>query len=115
MIGVEGVEADDVIATIARRFSKEPGDVNVRIISSDKDLTQVLNDRVELFDPSKGVRTPSDVFKYEGVEPHHVLDILSLMGDTVDNIPGIPGIGPKTYANIAGFLRITRCGAEPHP
>ena len=110
MIGIEGVEADDVIATIAKRFSKEPGDVSVRIISSDKDLTQVLNDRVELFDPSKGVRTPSDVFKYEGVEPHHVLDILSLMGDSVDNIPGIPGIGPKTaaklvlqYGNIEGI------------
>ena len=110
MIGIEGVEADDVIATIARRISNDPGDVNVRIISSDKDLTQVINDRVELFDPSKGVRTPSDVFKYEGVEPHHVLDILSLMGDTVDNIPGIAGIGPKTaaklvlqYGNIEGI------------
>ena len=100
MIGIEGVEADDVIATIARRISGQAGDVNVRIISSDKDLTQVINDKVELFDPSKGVRTPSDVFKFEGVEPHHVLDILSLMGDSVDNIPGIPGIGPKTAAKL---------------
>ncbi len=110
MIGIEGVEADDVIATIAKRISGQTGDVNVRIISSDKDLTQVINDKVELFDPSKGVRTPSDVFKFEGVEPHHVLDILSLMGDSVDNIPGIPGIGPKTaaklilqYGNIEGI------------
>ena len=110
MIGIEGVEADDVIATLARRISGQTDDVNVRIISSDKDLTQVLNEKVELFDPSKGVRTPSDVFKFDGVEPHHVLDILSLMGDSVDNIPGIPGIGPKTaaklvlqYGNIEGI------------
>ena len=95
MIGIEGVEADDVIATLARRISGQTDDVNVRIISSDKDLTQVLNEKVELFDPSKGVRTPSDVFKFDGVEPHHVLDILSLMGDSVDNIPGIPGIGRR--------------------
>ena len=100
MIGIEGVEADDVIATLARRISGQTDDVNVRIISSDKDLTQVLNEKVELFDPSKGVRTPSDVFKFDGVEPHHVLDILSLMGDSVDNIPGIPGIGPKTAAKL---------------
>ena len=100
MLGVEGVEADDVIATIARRFTESEGEMHVRIISSDKDLTQVLNERVELFDPSKGVRTPDDVFKSEGVEPGQVLDILSLMGDSVDNIPGVPGIGPKTAAKL---------------
>ncbi|MBG81595.1 MAG: DNA polymerase I [Phycisphaerae bacterium] len=100
MLGVEGVEADDVIATIARRFTESEDDIHVRIISSDKDLTQVVNDRVELFDPSKGVRTPDDVFKSEGVEPSQVLDILSLMGDSVDNIPGVPGIGPKTAAKL---------------
>ena len=100
MIGIEGVEADDVIATFANRVTQDPSDIRLRIISSDKDLTQVVNERVELFDPSKGVRTPSDVFKYEGVESQHVLDILSLMGDSVDNIPGIPGIGPKTAAKL---------------
>ena len=102
LIGVEGVEADDVIATLARRFSEDDGEISVRIISSDKDLTQVLNDRVELFDPSKGVRTPDDVFKSEGVLPDQVIDILSLMGDSVDNIPGVPGIGPKTAAKLIG-------------
>ncbi|MDG2424839.1 MAG: DNA polymerase I [Phycisphaerales bacterium] len=102
LLGVEGVEADDVIATLARRFTESRQDVKIRIISSDKDLTQVLNDRVELFDPSKGVRTPDDVFKSEGVLPGQVIDILSLMGDTVDNIPGVPGIGPKTAAKLIG-------------
>ncbi|MEE2908719.1 MAG: DNA polymerase I, partial [Planctomycetota bacterium] len=102
LIGVEGVEADDVIATLARRFTDSKQDVHLRIISSDKDLTQVLNERVELFDPSKGIRTPDDVFKSEGVRPDQVIDILSLMGDTVDNIPGVPGIGPKTAAKLIG-------------
>ena len=102
LIGVEGVEADDIIATLARRFTESKQDVHLRIISSDKDLTQVLNEHVELFDPAKGIRTPDDVFKAEGVRPDQVIDILSLMGDTVDNIPGVPGIGPKTAAKLIG-------------
>jgi len=101
VLGQEGVEADDVIATLVTRLKREQPDLGIRIVSKDKDLTQLLNDRVELFDVhvDKSV-TAADVFKTEGVQPQHVLDILSLMGDTADNIPGVPGIGPKTAAKL---------------
>ncbi len=101
VMGQEGVEADDVIATLVTRLKREQPDLAIRIVSKDKDLTQLLNDRVELFDVHKDSSvTAADVFKTEGVQPEHVLDILSLMGDTSDNIPGVPGIGPKTAAKL---------------
>ncbi|MCH2136165.1 MAG: DNA polymerase I [Phycisphaerales bacterium] len=101
LLGVEGAEADDVIATVARRVANSTDDMRVWIISADKDLTQIVSDRVQLFDPQRdAMRTPADVFKTEGVEPEHVIDMLSLMGDSVDNIPGVPGIGPKTAAKL---------------
>jgi len=101
LLGVEGAEADDVIATIARRARESRPDMMVRIISADKDLTQIIGDHIEIFDPQRDkVRTPSDVFKTEGVEAEHVVDMLCLMGDSVDNIPGVPGIGPKTAAKL---------------
>ncbi|MCH2141265.1 MAG: DNA polymerase I, partial [Phycisphaerales bacterium] len=66
-----------------------------------KDLAQIIGDRTEIYDPQRDVmRTPEDIFKTEGVLPEHVIDILSLMGDSVDNIPGVPGIGPKTAAKL---------------
>ena len=101
VLGVPGMEADDVIATIVKRMEVEDPDLDIRILSRDKDLTQVLRDHVELFDIHKDQSvTAEDVFKTEGVEPRHVVDILSLMGDSVDNIPGVPGIGPKTAAKL---------------
>ncbi|MCH7602283.1 MAG: hypothetical protein IIB54_05920, partial [Planctomycetes bacterium] len=101
VMGVEGVEADDVIATLVRRLRTEQPDLHIRIVSKDKDLTQLLDDHVELFDVHKDLSLlASDVFKVEGVEPKHVGDILALMGDTSDNIPGVMGIGPKTAAQL---------------
>ena len=101
LLGVEGAEADDVIATIARRARESRPDMQIRIISADKDLTQIIGDHIEIFDPQRDmVRTPSDVFKTEGVQPEHVVDMLCLMGDSVDNIPGVQGIGPKTAAKL---------------
>jgi DNA polymerase-1 len=101
VLGVPGMEADDVIATIVKRMEVEDPELDIRILSRDKDLTQVLRDHVELFDIHKDQSvTAEDVFKTEGVEPKHVVDILSLMGDSVDNIPGVPGIGPKTAAKL---------------
>ncbi|MHC5026888.1 MAG: DNA polymerase I [Planctomycetota bacterium] len=101
VLGQEGVEADDVIATLARRLRRERPDLNIRIISRDKDLTQLVEDGVEMLDPHKDeLVTPSSIFKTEGVEPKHVVEILALMGDTSDNIPGVPGIGPKTAAKL---------------
>ncbi len=99
--GMEGVEADDVIATIARRIVQERDDVRVRIVSRDKDLTQLIDDRIELYDPYKDeLVTPDTLFKTEGVEPKHVVDVLALMGDNVDNVPGVVGIGPKTAGKL---------------
>jgi len=101
VIGVAGVEADDVIATIARRVADDDDDLIVRIVSRDKDLTQILNDRVEMYDPYKDELVgPNEVFKVEGIEPRHVVDLLTLMGDTIDNVPGVEGIGPKTAAKL---------------
>jgi len=101
VLGVERMEADDVIASLVKRLEVESPDVQVRILSRDKDLTQVLRDGVELFDIHKDTSvTAEDVFKTEGVEPSHVVDILSLMGDNSDNIPGVQGIGPKTAAKL---------------
>jgi DNA polymerase-1 len=101
VIAEEGVEADDVIATIVRRLEAEDPELRIRIVSKDKDLTQLLRENVELFDANKDEPvTPSDIFKTEGVEPRHVVDILTLMGDSVDNVPGVAGIGPKTAAKL---------------
>ena len=101
VLGVPGMEADDVIATIVKEMDGTDPDLHIRILSRDKDLTQVLRPGVELFDIHKDMSvTPEDVFKTEGVEPCHVVDILALMGDSVDNIPGVPGIGPKTAAKL---------------
>ena len=101
VIGVEGVEADDVIATIVRRTRRDHPGMRVRIVSRDKDLTQLVDQDVELFDAMKDeVVTPEALFKTQGVEPRHVADILALMGDTADNVPGVPGIGPKTAAKL---------------
>ncbi|MDP7030627.1 MAG: hypothetical protein QF733_10485, partial [Phycisphaerales bacterium] len=87
LLGVEGAEADDVIATLVKRLEAAHPDVNVCIISADKDLAQIISERTEVYDPQRDVlRTPADIFKVEGVEAEHVVDILSLMGDSVDNI-----------------------------
>src|SRR5690606_12708039 len=112
VIGEEVVEADDVIASIVTRLKRERPDLRIRIVSKDKDLAQLLNDRVELFDVHKDSHvTAEDIFKTPGLRPEHVRDVLTLMGDTVDNIPGVPGIGPKTagqlilkYGSVEGLL-----------
>ena len=101
VLGMEGVEADDVIATLVKQLPREHKDLNIRIISRDKDLSQLITDRVELFDIHKDeLVTPDVVFKTEGVKPENVRDILALMGDPTDNVPGVPGIGPKTAAQL---------------
>jgi DNA polymerase-1 len=101
VIGREGVEADDVIASLVRRLEAEHGDLDIRIVSRDKDLTQLIDERVDLLDVHKDeLVTPSAIFATEGVEAGHVRDILALMGDPTDNVPGVPGIGPKTAARL---------------
>lgn len=96
-IEVEGYEADDIIATLAARAKAAGG--TVTIISSDKDLMQLVGDGVDMLDPMKNKRIGLDeVFEKFGVAPNRVVDVQSLAGDSVDNVPGAPGIGLKTAA-----------------
>lgn len=97
---LEGYEADDLIATYAR-VAAEAGAL-VTIVSSDKDLMQLVVDgQVELLDPvkQKALRTPEVMEKF-GVPPAKVVDVQALAGDSVDNVPGVPGIGVKTAAEL---------------
>ena len=97
------VEADDVIASLVKRMRREQPDLDIRIISRDKDLSQLIDNHVELFDAHKGhTVVPDDVFKTHGMDipPSKVADILAMMGDASDNIRGVPGIGPKTAAKL---------------
>lgn len=98
-IEIEGYEADDIIATYAKQ-AQEKG-IKVTIISSDKDLMQLVNENVSLYDSVKNIRiTPDQVKEKWGVFPEKMQDLQSLTGDSSDNIPGIPGIGPKTAAKL---------------
>ncbi|MDR0678261.1 MAG: hypothetical protein LBF44_01840, partial [Holosporaceae bacterium] len=98
-ISKKGFEADDIIATYAEKLSELK--YEVRIISSDKDLMQLVTDNVSLFDPikSKIIKTEEILEKY-GVLPSQMVFLQALMGDSSDNIPGVKGIGPKTAAKL---------------
>ncbi len=121
IVGVEGFEADDVIATLVTRLRKEHPDLKIRMVSKDKDLKQLLEDPVEagaaeghaegpaqqaspgvaLVDVHTGVLVDAAALKAEtGLKPSQVIDMLTLMGDTVDNVPGVAGIGEKIAAKL---------------
>ncbi|MFU8863401.1 MAG: DNA polymerase I [Rhodobacterales bacterium] len=94
---LEGFEADDIIATLSCQARKAGG--RVTIVSSDKDLMQLVGDGVEMLDPMKNRRIDREgVFEKFGVGPEQVVDVQALAGDSVDNVPGAPGIGIKTAA-----------------
>ncbi|MCC5991214.1 MAG: DNA polymerase I [Rhodobacteraceae bacterium] len=96
-IEIEDFEADDIIATLARQAREAGG--RVTIISSDKDLMQLVGDGVEMLDAMKNKRIGVDEVQEKfGVGPDRVVDVQALAGDSVDNIPGAPGIGIKTAA-----------------
>jgi DNA polymerase-1 len=99
-IEMEGFEADDLIATYARQAAAKGARVD--IVSSDKDLMQLIDgDRIFLFDPMKSKPLGLDaVMEKFGVAPDKVIDVQALMGDSVDNVPGARGIGPKTAAEL---------------
>ncbi|ABS12868.1 MULTISPECIES: DNA polymerase I [Brucella/Ochrobactrum group] len=95
----EGFEADDLIATYARIAEQAGGDVT--IVSSDKDLMQLVTPSVSMYDSMKDkqISIPEVIEKW-GVPPEKMIDLQSLTGDSTDNVPGIPGIGPKTAAQL---------------
>lgn len=98
-IELEGYEADDLIATYARQATEQGR--KVTIVGTDKDLMQLVNDNVRLYDPIKNKYLgAADVEEKFGVPPEKVVDVQALAGDSVDNIPGVPGIGVKTAAAL---------------
>jgi DNA polymerase I len=96
-----GFEADDLIATYVREAG-EAG-ATATIVSSDKDLMQLVTDRVVMYDTMKDRRIgPAEVVEKFGVPPDKVIEVQSLIGDSTDNVPGVPGIGVKTAAQLIG-------------
>jgi DNA polymerase-1 len=92
-------EADDLIATYAKQIID--AGAKVTVISSDKDLMQLVSEKIRLYDPMKNkVLGEKEVFEKFGVKPNQVIDVQSLAGDSSDNIPGVPGIGVKTAAEL---------------
>jgi DNA polymerase-1 len=97
-----GVEADDIMGTLARRAEAE--DVESILVTGDKDMLQLIGDKVKVYDPGKGDGGTwygfAEVKERFGCDPEHVIDALGLMGDTADNVPGVRGIGPKTAKTL---------------
>ncbi len=109
----EGFEADDILATLAQRYEAEG--FEVVLVTGDKDLMQCVTDHVSLLDPMRDLTVGrKEVFEKFGVDPEAVPDVLGLMGDSSDNIPGVRGIGPKTAsALIAHFGTIEAMLSRP--
>lgn len=98
-LSVEGYEADDIVATLTRQATDKQWDVV--IVSSDKDLMQLVGGNVLMWDPQRDVVYDVEGVKTKfGVEPAHLRDFMALTGDTSDNVPGVPGVGPKTASQL---------------
>jgi len=114
---VPGYEADDVMATLAARVASRGQPCT--LVTSDKDMAQLVNDRIHLMPPPKaGIATtlgPAEVEQKYGVRPEHICDLLALMGDSSDNVPGVRGVGPtravellREYGSLEGVLAHAR-------
>ncbi|WP_440994382.1 DNA polymerase I [Cysteiniphilum litorale] len=110
LIVIDAVEADDVIGTLAKRFSNEGHEVVIS--TGDKDMAQLVDEHITLMDTMKNEITDREkVIAKFGVTPEQIIDYLALMGDTSDNIPGVPKVGPKTavkwlaeYQSLQGVM-----------
>jgi len=99
ILEMPGYEADDIIATIAKRAEK--GDIDTYIVTLDKDMLQILSPRIKVYDTMREkVTEEKDVIERFGVEPKRIPEIIALMGDTSDNIPGVYGVGEKTAVRL---------------
>lgn len=111
LVVIDGVEADDVIGTLAQQAASQG--INTVISSSDKDLAQLVNQKISLVNTMSGTTLDVDGVKNKfGVSPEQIIDYLALMGDTSDNIPGVPKVGPKTavkwleeYKNLDNLIK----------
>ena len=103
VLRIEGVEADDVIGTVAKMCEKD--DLQCNIVSGDKDFMQLINDKTLLYAP-QARRREKEIFNAQkvsekwGVGPEHIIDLLGLMGDSSDNVPGVEGVGPVTAKKL---------------
>jgi DNA polymerase-1 len=111
IFGVEGFEADDLMATLASRFAKKNTDVF--IATEDKDMSQLVSDHIKIYSPrQEKVLEAKDVVEKFGVEPSQITDYIGIAGDTSDNIPGVKGIGEqgackllKEYGSLEGIYK----------
>lgn len=114
----DGVEADDLIATLTKKWTRGKPDHHVVIVSGDKDLMQLVSDQVVVWDTMKNkVYGVDEVEEKFGVGPEQMRDYLALVGDSSDNIPGVPSIGPKTavtllkeHTHLKGVLKAAKDG-----
>ena len=115
-VKVEGYEADDVIASLTKR-AREQG-IDVMVVSGDRDVYQLVEDGVRVMTTSRGVTDTKiydrdGVIERYGVPPELVTDLIGLKGDTSDNIPGVPGIGDKTAAQLLQEFGVARGACSP--
>ncbi len=121
IVEIEGEEADDIIATLATRATL--AGATALIASSDKDFMQLVGPQVRLIRPDSKEAVPGDAAYVEaryGVNPEQIVDLLCLVGDAVDNIPGVPGVGEKTAADLLRTYRsldnlLAHAGELPKP
>ena len=103
VLQIEGVEADDIIGTVAKMCEKD--NLQCNIVSGDKDFMQLINDKTLLYAP-QARRREKEIFNAQkvsekwGVGPEHIIDLLGLMGDSSDNVPGVEGVGPVTAKKL---------------
>ncbi len=101
MLEEQDVEADDIIASMVKKFAS--GSRDIVIVSGDKDLLQLVSDKVVMWDPMKDKVMDQEAVKIKyGVSPDRLLDLFALIGDSSDNVPGVPGVGPKTAEKLIG-------------
>src|SRR5690554_3194698 len=109
LVVIDNVEADDVIGTLAKYATREGR--HTLISTSDKDMAQLVDEHVTLINTlDNRISTPESVEERFGVRPDQIIDFLALMGDSSDNIPGMPGVGEKTAQHIRSEER--RVGKE---
>lgn len=98
VLSMENYEADDIIGSISEKYKKK---FNIKILSGDKDFTQLIGPSVSMIDTMKNKITgPEEVVSKYGLKPNQMIDYFALVGDAIDNIPGVKGIGPKTALSL---------------